>query len=646
MMAHSRNQYHYAVRRLKLKSNDVRAKKLFEASINGDMNLLKEMKAIKNGKKGGEDLPDSVAGADGEAEIVEKFREVYQALYNSAESSAEMNEIKDKVADLIKADSMVEVMKITGAKVKEAACLMKSGKSDVTGGFTSDAVLNAPDLLYEHLAGVYRSWLVHGSVTPTLLACAFLPLLKNSLKDPADTGSYRAIAGSSILLKLFDKVVLLLWGHLLASDSMQFGYKVGTSTTQCSWLVSEVVNYFLQRGSNPIITLLDCSKAFDTCKFSILFNKLTGKKVSPIVLRTLIAVYEEQYAWVKWGGSRSSIFSISNGTRQGSILSPALFAVYIDDLLKELRALGVGCHIAGLYYGAVGFCDDILLIAPTRDGMQVMLNTCERFALRNNLQFSTDPNPAKSKTKCIFMIGRKKNLPKPVPLILSGKELPWVATATHLGHELHESGSMDHDCYVKRAEFISKSTDIRETFAFASPVEVLRAVKVFAGDLYGGNLWKLRGDMANQVFSAWYTCVKLAWQVPRATHTYFVERMLCCGISSTRDDLLSRYVTFLQSLRRSPSKEVSVLVHIVGRDMRTTTGSNANLVRELSGLDPWSCQSSQVKKVMGERLVHIPEQDMWRLAFLGKLLEKRGEDYHQMVDTGETTELIDSLCIN
>ena len=123
----------------------------------------------------------------------------------------------------------------------------------------------------------YKRWLVHGSVTPSLLACAFSPLLKNALKDPSDTGSYRAIAGSSLLLKLFDKVVLLLWGHLLSSDSLQFGYKEKTSTTQCSWLVLEVANHYLRQGSNPIITLMDCTKAFDMCKYSILFNKLLDK---------------------------------------------------------------------------------------------------------------------------------------------------------------------------------------------------------------------------------------------------------------------------------------------------------------------------------------------------------------------------------
>ena len=120
--------------------------------------------------------------------------------------------------------------------------------------------------------------------------------------------------------------------------------------------------------------------------------------------------------------------------------------------------------------------------------MQLMLITCERFAEKNNLQFSTDPDPAKSKSKCILVTGLRKKLEKPVPLVLNGKDLPWVASATHLGHEFHESGTMDHDTRVKRAEFISKSTDVREIFSFASPGEVLRAVKMFAADFYGSNL--------------------------------------------------------------------------------------------------------------------------------------------------------------
>ena len=144
-------------------------------------------------------------------------------------------------------------------------------------------------------------------------------------------------------------------------------------------------------------------------------------------------------------------------------------------------------------------------MAPTRDAMQVMLTCCEKFAFRNNLQFSTDPNPSKSKTKCIFVCGKNKTLQKPVPLMLDGKELPWETSASHLGHELHESGNMNHDASVKRAEFISKSTDIRETFSFASPVEFLKALKVFAGDMFEVNLWHLRGAQANQMSNAWNT---------------------------------------------------------------------------------------------------------------------------------------------
>ena len=126
--------------------------------------------------------------------------------------------------------------------VKMAVCNMKSGKADLSGSYTSDLLLHSPDCVFEELAAVFRSFLVHGTVSRHLLLYAFLPLLK-SLKDPSKTESYRAIAGSSQILKVFDNVVLIVWGHLLGSDSLQFGFKPGCSTTQCSWLVSEVASY-------------------------------------------------------------------------------------------------------------------------------------------------------------------------------------------------------------------------------------------------------------------------------------------------------------------------------------------------------------------------------------------------------------------
>ena len=59
---------------------------------------------------------------------------------------------------LISQDSMNEVMKIRGESVKEAAGLMKCGKGDVSGGYSSDAIFNGPDVLFEQLAAVFRSW--------------------------------------------------------------------------------------------------------------------------------------------------------------------------------------------------------------------------------------------------------------------------------------------------------------------------------------------------------------------------------------------------------------------------------------------------------------------------------------------------------
>ena len=151
------------------------------------------------------------------------------------------------------------------------------------------------------------------------------------------------------------------------------------------------------------------------------------------------------------GDSKSNQMTISNGTRQGAVLSPCFWAVYADPLIKRLRNLGLGAHVAGLFMGAVCYADDVLLIAPTRSAMQRMLLEMEVFAKEANITFSTDPAPAKSKTKCIFVVGNRQNLVKPAPLVLGGHVLPFVSQAGRSsGEHSHREGRHGAGCCCKK----------------------------------------------------------------------------------------------------------------------------------------------------------------------------------------------------
>ena len=74
---------------------------------------------------------------------------------------------------------------------------------------------------------------------------------------------------------------------------------------------------------------MNLRKSFDKCLFYKPFQKLLDRKIPPIVISTIIYVYEEQEGCVKLLENKSDIFGITNVTRQGSVLSPALFLVYL-----------------------------------------------------------------------------------------------------------------------------------------------------------------------------------------------------------------------------------------------------------------------------------------------------------------------------
>ena len=82
-------------------------------------------------------------------------------------------------------------------------------------------------------------------------------------------------------------------------------------------------------------------------------------------------------------------FHCLNGVRQGGILFPRLFAVYVDDLLKQLRDARSGCFIWHQYINHVMYADDICLRAPSALGLQKLLKMCYNFSQDNDIFFNS-----------------------------------------------------------------------------------------------------------------------------------------------------------------------------------------------------------------------------------------------------------------
>ena len=90
----------------------------------------------------------------------------------------------------------------------------------------------------------------------------------------------------------------------------------------------------------------------------------------------------------------SNKFTAYNAVKQGAIMSPILFSVYMDELFERLDKSGVGCHMGNHYTGSLGNADDLTPLAPTLSGLQMLIKICERYADEFDIKF----NGAKSDT--------------------------------------------------------------------------------------------------------------------------------------------------------------------------------------------------------------------------------------------------------
>ena len=119
------------------------------------------------------------------------------------------------------------------------------------------------------------------------------------------------------------------------------------------------------------------------------------------VVHLLARLYSSQRSCVKWDSACSESFSTTNGVRQGSILSPFLFAIYMNELSLILNKLNIGCFIGNRCLNNIMYADNICCLAPNFKGLQKLLDICGDYANRHDITF----NCTKTKTM-MFKINR------------------------------------------------------------------------------------------------------------------------------------------------------------------------------------------------------------------------------------------------
>ena len=151
---------------------------------------------------------------------------------------------------------------------------------------------------------------------------------------------------------------------VLRSNYLQFAYKKICSTIQCVPMVTEVNIYYRNNGSFVYMCMLDTFKAFDRVNLLTLFKTLYSRGMCPIYLKLLMKIYEVHKMRIRWNNAVTDYVTISNGVKQGGVLSPILFTLYLDQLISRLNHIGMDCHMNGLFTGVFIYADDITLLAP------------------------------------------------------------------------------------------------------------------------------------------------------------------------------------------------------------------------------------------------------------------------------------------
>ena len=291
------------------------------------------------------------------------------------------------------------------------------------------------------------------------------PLFKKG--DRSDWANYRLISLLSVVGKCFEAVLAARISEFLDESEglseFQCGFRKGRRCQHHTFVLAEAIKSNARQGKRTYAAFWDVKKAYPTMRRAAMLGRLYDKigdgrcccRVWRVVERMLRA--ENCRSKIVVDGAESEEYTVGHGAREGAVLSPVLYAVFIDGIIERLAACE-GVTVGGVEVRALLYADDVVLVADTADDLRRMLAEAQCFANDNSFQFSQE------KSQIVVFGGGPPGGPSEGGegddedndgrFMLSGREMARVDEYTYLGLVFHRSlGSIPGDARDVREKF-------------------------------------------------------------------------------------------------------------------------------------------------------------------------------------------------
>lgn len=474
-MVQSRSNFKKALKQCKQNENNERCKSIINAFHLKNKN--KFWKEVQH-KKGKEKTTNIIDGQSDPNDIIGIFTDLYLS-QNDQANLDEMEGFMNKFKGLWNNSRKMNIV-MSNVSLKRAIDRLNDGVGH--DGIHSQFLVNASDHVLSLLSHFFNVCFSHCYLPSDLLKGTISPVVKDKKGNTTLSSNFRPVMQSSCLLKIFEIHLLDILEEKVNLNCKQFGFRSGVSTTDACLILKELMYEYSHKKDSGIITFIDLSKAFDCVNHVLLGHKLLDKGVPVDVVFIVMHYLRNQMASVKWKGQQGSFHFIERGVRQGGILSPFLFKLYIDSILQVLSDMNNGCRLGLSNINVLAYADDIALVAHKKEDMDRIYVTFKSELENHDLIIN------KSKSKC--MLFRRKGRATPANTIqLDNDTLDIVTSFKYLGHIISSSLHDNEDIDFRLRSFYASFNSVLRNFKQVDKKTLLFLYNSYCKPDYGTPLW-------------------------------------------------------------------------------------------------------------------------------------------------------------